>query len=173
MRSACVPEPAAGRGAAFRTIAAILAVALTAAAAVTMSALVAEEPLTARVLWLSAIGAEGGAFAAAGAALALGHFACGWSVTRRIVTAGAVAAALFLPATLAFFALKIRILDGRIEGELAEEIASGDILFSLIGAMGMFTPSGLRYLAPWPLVAVAIIAGLALGPRPPAASPDA
>lgn len=152
-----------GREASF--IGPVAVVAAVAALAVLTRALQRDEALTERVLWLAAIAAEGGALAAGFTALALSIFWRGGRLLRGIA-AGLLTGLGFIPATLACFAIKIRILDGRIDGDMAEGIASGDILFSLIGAMGMFTPTGLRYLAPWPIAAVTLAAGLLFWRRP-------
>ncbi len=154
MRSASVPE---ARGA--RLLGRVAAIAFIAALAVLARAIERDEAVTARVFWLAAIAAEGGAIAACAVALALTVVRSGAPMLRA-VAAGLLTGLGFIPATLACFAVKIRILDGRIEGDLADGIASGDIVFSLIGAMGMFTPTGLRYLAPWPIAAVTLAAGL-------------
>ncbi len=135
-------------------------VAAVAAASVLLRALQLDEALSARVLWLAAIACAGGAGAAAVAALPLAIVRRGGQMPRALAGAAAVGL-IFVPATLFAFAVKIRILDGRIEGDLADGIASGRIVFSMIGAMGMFTPTGLRYLAPWPTAAVMLAAGLA------------
>jgi hypothetical protein len=46
----------------------------------------------------------------------------------------------------------------------------GDLFWSLFGGMGLFTPTGLTYLLPWPLLAVAITAFVCfyIWPKPPA-----
>ena len=164
MRSASVPS-GTGRQAA----ACILFVAIVAGLSVLARVLQLDESFSVRALWLAAIAAEGGAIAAAAPALALASIRRGGAAIRGAV--GAITTGLaFIPACLACFAFKIRILDGRIEGDLADGIASGQIIFSLIGAMGMFTPTGLRYLAPWPLAATSVAAGLVFSrwpqPRP-------
>ncbi len=153
-RSACVPD---GRLA--RLLGPAAVVAAVAALAILARALQRDEALSERVIWLAAIAAEGGALAAGVSTLALGLIPRGGRALRGVM-AGLLTGLGFVPATLACFAIKIRILDGRIEGDLAEGIASGDIIFSLVGAMGMFTPTGLRYLAPWPIAAVTLAAGL-------------
>ncbi len=134
-------------------------IAAIAALAVLARAMQRDEAFTERVLWLAVVAAEGGALAAGATAMALTIIRYG-SQKLRALGAALLTGLGFIPATLACFAFKIRILDGRIEGDLADGIASGDIIFSLIGAMGMFTPTGLRYLAPWPIAAVTLAAGL-------------
>jgi hypothetical protein len=42
----------------------------------------------------------------------------------------------------------------------------------MFSAMGMFTPTGLRYLLPWPLVAVTLMAAILLYRWPRAAGPS-
>ena len=125
-----------------------------------------------RALLLVLTASLGGWAAALPIAAALAWFGGDWDRRLSALLGGLCAAALFIPATLAFFAVKIRIIDGRIEGDLASGFASGDIFFSLFGAMGMFTPTGLRYLAPWPLAAVAIAAALVFSRWPQRSAPN-
>ena len=67
-----------------------------------------------------------------------------------------------MPATLFFFAIKIRIIDGRIEADSVTDLQAEELFWSMFSAMGMFTPTGLRYLLPWPLVAVTLTAAILL-----------
>jgi len=153
------PSPAA------QALICIALLALVAASAVLLRVIAADEPLSQRVALLAAVAAIGAALAAAAPAAALASFRIG-SRAARGIAAGAAMTLLFVPATLATFAIKLRILDGRIDGDLAEEIVSGEIIYSLIGAMGMFTPTGLRYLAPWPLAVVSLASLLIFSHRP-------
>ena len=159
-----MPEP----GWPARALAAAASVGLAAAIAVGLRALAGDEPLSDRMLQLMLVSAIGGVAAALPAAALLARIGGGWRRIPRALIGGLSTGLLFIPATLAVFAFDIRIVDGRIEGDLASGFASGDIVFSLIGAMGMFTPTGLRYLAPWPLAAVTLVAGIAVSrwPRP-------
>lgn len=149
-----MPDGTAGRFLGFAVV-----IAAVAAVSVLVRALQLDEAPSQRVFWLTLIAGEGGALAVTASALSLALIHRGGPRVRGL--AGGIATGLaFIPFTLACFAFKIRILDGRIEGDLADGIVSGEIIFSLIGAMGMFTPTGLRYLAPWPLLAVTLVAGL-------------
>jgi hypothetical protein len=85
-----------------------------------------------------------------------------WRPWLRAILGGLAVGGLFIPATLFFFALKIRIIDGRIEADSVTDLHADDLFWSMFSAMGMFTPTGLRYLLPWPLIAVAITATLLL-----------
>jgi hypothetical protein len=96
----------------------------------------------------------------------------GWNRWLRAVLGGIGAGGLFIPASLFFFALKIRIIDGRIEADSVADLRLGEIFWSMFGAMGMFTPTGLRYLAPWPVIAVAALAAIILFFWPRAAFAD-
>ncbi len=64
----------------------------------------------------------------------------------------------FVPATMFAFAVKIRLLDGRIEDDLLASFDIVEIGWSMFGAMGLFTPRGLVYLVPWPLAVVFLAA---------------
>ena len=87
-----------------------------------------------------------------------------WNRWLRAALGGIGVGGLFIPATLFVFALKIRVIDGRIEADSVADLRLGEIAWSMFGAMGMFTPTGLRYLTPWPLIAVADANGVAGNP---------
>lgn len=112
-----------------RLLGRVAAIAAVAALAVLARVLQRDEAVTERVLWLAAIAAEGGALSAGAATLALAVVRHGSRILRGLA-AGLLTGLGFIPATLACFAVKIRILDGRIEGDMANEIASGEIVFS-------------------------------------------
>jgi hypothetical protein len=171
MRSAFVPDGPASEGSGIGLAA--LAVGAAATLAVGIEIRLRDEPLSQRTLLLMMVAGLGGAAAASPVAATLAWFGRGWGRVSRSALGALATGGLFVPATLAAFAVQIRIFDARIEGDLASEIASGDILHSLFGAMGMFTPTGLRYLAPWPLAAVVVAAALVFLLRPgrAAASP--
>lgn len=149
-----------------RALTASLLVGLVAAAAVLAVLLSHGEAASWRAGLLGLVACFGGLLAALPVILAAGWIAGGWPAWLRAGLGGAFAGLLFIPATLFCFAVQIRVIDGRLEGDLMGEIASGDLVFSMMGAMGMFTPTGLRYLAPWPAAAVALAAAAILR-RPP------
>lgn len=79
-------------------------------------------------------------------------------------------ATAFVPATMFAFALEIRVIEGRVEADSVTDLGAADLFWSLFGGMGLFTPTGLTYLLPWPLLAVAITAFVCfyIWPKPPA-----
>ncbi len=162
MRSASVSDPATERSTLPQAFGAALLVAVIAALAVGLRILGFEEPASDRTVLLVLITAAGGF----GAMLVVSVLALwvveGWNRWLRAALGGIGASALFVPATLFFFALKIRVIDGRIEADSVADLRFGEIAWSMFGAMGMFTPTGLRYLAPWPVIAVAVTAAVIL-----------
>ncbi|MGL4243721.1 MAG: hypothetical protein ACRCTI_21610, partial [Beijerinckiaceae bacterium] len=96
--------------------------------------------------------------------------ASGWP---RIVRGGLAALwmlAAFVPATMFAFAVENRIIEGHIEADSVLELGARGLFWTLFGGMGLFTPTGLAYLLPWPLAAVALAAGICFylwpNPRP-------
>jgi hypothetical protein len=160
MRWACVPESAGGTVA--QAFALSLIVAAVAAASVALRVIVLEEPFSDRTLLLLLIAAEG-AFSAMLVITLLAVWTAGaWRPWLRAALGAFAVGGLFLPATLFFFAIKIRIIDGRIEADSVTDLPAEELLWSMFSAMGMFTPTGLRYLLPWPLVAVTLTAAILL-----------
>ena len=92
-----------------------------------------------------------------------------WNRWLRACLATAFCAGAFIPATLFCFAVQNRLIGGRLNAETLEDLQSLRIVWSMVGAMGMFTPTGLRYLAPWPLfvLAVGAAAMFLIWPRKP------
>lgn len=166
LRSAPVSEgaPRPGAGAVLVTLV------LVAAMSVQAKALLMEQPFGMRTLSLSAVAGAGALLAA----LPLAGLAALISRRWRPVVRGGLAAlwmlAGFVPATLFAFAVEIRVIEGRVEAESAFELGASDLFWSLFGGMGLFTPTGLAYLLPWPVLAVALAAFLCFyrWPRPPA-----
>ncbi|MGL5115260.1 MAG: hypothetical protein ACRC7G_13590 [Beijerinckiaceae bacterium] len=146
------PSPAAIPGVA-------LALALTAAVSMAVAITLRDEAASDRTQLLVAIAAMG-AFLAGLVATFFAFFTRRWPGWLRGPFFGAIAAALFVPATLFCFAVQIRIIDGHIDAESVAQMPVVDLFWSLFGAMGMFTPTGLRYLVPWPVLAVGLVAAL-------------
>ncbi len=172
MQSACVSDVARGRNTLPQAFGVALAVGVTAALAVALRIVMFEEPVSDRTALLVLIAAEGGFAAMMPVAVLTLWVAERWNRWIRSVLGGLVAGGLFVPATLFFFALKIRVIDGRIEADTVTDLRIGEIFWSMFGAMGMFTPTGLRYLLPWPALAVTIAASLVLFFWPRAALAD-
>jgi hypothetical protein len=134
-----------------------------------MVAVVAALAVATRVLWLGEafsdrtrllmlIAAEGGFAAMLVAAFPALWVAGNWLPWLRALLGAIITGMLFIPATMFFFALKIRVIDGRIEADAITDLGPIELFWSLFGAMGMFTPTGLRYLAPGAVLAVSATA---------------
>lgn len=160
LRWVCVPDRASGSLP--QAFALSLIVAAVAAIGVALSIAALEEPFTDRTFLLLLIAAEGAFGAMLPVAVLALWIATAWPAWLRAILGGLGVGALFLPATLFFFALKIRVIDGRIEADNVTDLQANELFWSMFGAMGMFTPTGLRYLLPWPLIAVGITATLLL-----------
>ncbi len=145
-----------------------LCVGLVAVVAVAMRILAFEEAASDRTVLLLLIAAEGGVAAMLPVAVLALWIAERWNRVLRAVLGGLAVGGLFIPATLFFFALKIRVIDGRIEADTVTNLRAVELFWSMFGAMGMFTPTGLRYLAPWPVTAVGLAAAILFyfWPRP-------
>jgi hypothetical protein len=139
-----------------------LIVASIAAIGMALRIVALEEPFSDRTLLLILIAAEGAFGAMLTVSVLVLWFAGTWRPWLRAALGGLSVGALFVPATLFFFALKIRIVDGRIDAESVTDLQAGELFWSMFGAMGMFTPTGLRYLISWPLVAVGVTAVILL-----------
>jgi hypothetical protein len=84
-----------------------------------------------------------------------------WNRWLRATLASAFCGGAFVPATLFCFAVQNRLIGGHLNAETLEELRPLRVVWSMLGAMGMFTPTGLRYLTPWPLLVLAIGAAAA------------
>jgi hypothetical protein len=168
MRLAFVSDLAPGRSTLPQAFGAALLVAAIAGLAVILRILGFEEPASDRAILLVLIAAAGGFAAMLCVAVLALWIAEGWNRWLRAVLGGIGVGGLFIPATLFVFALKIRVIDGRIEADSVSDLRLVEIAWSMFGAMGMFTPTGLRYLAPLPVIAVVAMAALILffWPRP-------
>ncbi len=158
MQSVFVSDPAKGQSTLPQAFGAALIVAAGAGLAVALRILGFEEPASDRTVLLVLITAAGGFGAMLVIAVLALWIAGGWNRWLRALIGGTGVGGLFIPATLFFFALKIRVIDGRIEANSVADLRFGEIAWSMFGAMGMFTPTGLRYLAPWPVIAVTVMA---------------
>ncbi len=78
-----------------------------------------------------------------------------WKRWLRAVVASAFCAGAFIPATLFCFAVQNRLIGGWLNAETLEDVNPVRAFWSMVGAMGMFTPTGMRYLVPWPLLVLA------------------
>ncbi len=129
-----------------------------------------EQPLGTRTLILAAVAGTGALMAAAPLAGMAALLARRWRPWLRGGLAAAWMASAFIPATMFAFAVENRVIEGRVEADSVTELGAGDLFWSLFGGMGLFTPTGLRFLLPWPLLAVALAAFVCfyLWPKPSA-----
>jgi hypothetical protein len=137
-------------------------VAGVAALAVAAQLLWFEEAFSDRARLLMLLAAEGGFAATLVSAFPALWIAQNWWPWLRAALGAIVTGGLFVPATMFFFALKIRVVDGRVEADSVTDLGATELFWSMFGAMGMFTPTGLRYLAPWAALAVCAAAFLIL-----------
>lgn len=112
------------------------------------------------------------AFIGAGTTAFLGalvvHLIAGrWPGWLRGIIALPLIAAGFAGTMALAFAVHNRLVEGHIDEEALTGIRVRTIIWSHIGAVGMFTPTGRNYLFPWPVPAVALAgaAALAIGRR--------
>jgi hypothetical protein len=77
-----------------------------------------------------------------------------------VVLAGLSLFALFPVFSLAVFAIENRLIEGNVEPGTFSEWRLRHFFWSLIGAMGMFLPTGLRHTLPFPALGFALAGGL-------------
>jgi hypothetical protein len=138
----------------------VVALAAVAAGAVALKVVLLEQPLGRRTLLLTAVAAGGAILASLPLALLAGMFARSWRPWLRATLAALWMLAGFIPGTLFAFAIENRIIEGHIEADSVTDLGAAELFWTLFGAMGMFTPTGLAYLLPWPVLAVALTAFL-------------
>ncbi len=135
-------------------------IAAVAAISVILRVLGFEEPLSGRTFILVLIVAFG-AFSTALVVALLAHWMTArWHPALRATIGSIMVGGAFIPATLFSFAIENRLIEGHVEAESITDLTSVEVFWSMFGAMGMFTPSGLKYLMPWPLLAVVAAAAI-------------
>lgn len=91
----------------------------------------------------------------------LGGWASRWLNPAFLTALAALSLFALLPvSTLALFAIENRLIEGNVEPGTFEEWRFRQIFWSLIGAMGMFLPTGLRHTLPFPALGFALAGGL-------------
>jgi hypothetical protein len=174
MRSASVSEAAVPDAASRGGIGApLLILPLVAGASVLTKALLLEQPLSLRTLLLAAVAGTGALLAALPIAGCLAVLARRWRPMLRASIAALFMAGAFIPATMFAFAIENRLIEGHIEAESVTALSARELFWTLFGGMGLFTPTGLPYLLPWPLLAVTATAFVCFyhWPKPPAGAP--
>jgi ABC-type Fe3+-siderophore transport system permease subunit len=135
-----------------------LVIGVVAATSVALRTAALEEPASDRTQLLVLIAACGAFLATLLFALLALWFAKNWKPLVRAVLTAFLVAGSFIPATMFCFAFENRIIKGHIEADSLFDLQPIEIAWSMFGAMGMFTPTGLRYLAPWPVLAIFVAA---------------
>jgi hypothetical protein len=95
-----------------------------------------------------------------------------WPGWLRAVIASLGVGGGMLPATMLCFAVHIRLIEGHVEAESVSDLSAGDIFWTLFGAMGMFTPTGLTYIVPWPMLAAGLVTFAMFYRWPPRRTPE-
>jgi hypothetical protein len=154
MLSGSVPEPLSADGTPLEAAGIALALAFLTALVAIGSVLSLGEAASDRTQSLVAVIGCGAFVAALCSGLLTLWIAGRWNRWLRACLASAFCAGAFIPATLFCFAVQNRLIGGRLNAETLEDLQPLRIVWSMVGAMGMFTPTGLRYLTPWPLLAL-------------------
>ena len=158
MRSVFVSEAPNTRNSALDTVGISLLIGVVAAFSVALRIVAVEEPASDRTQLLVLITGCGAFLATLPVALITLWIAKNWNKIVRAFLAALLVSGAFIPATLFCFAFDNRIIKGHIEAESLLDLKPVQVAWSMFGAMGMFTPTGLRYLAPWPVLTVFICA---------------
>ena len=90
-------------------------------------------------------------------ALFIVWFASGWNRFVRACAAAFISCGLFIPAAMFCFAIENRIIRGNLEPGAVDDGRIAEIIWSIIGAMGLFAPTGMRYLIPWPMLVMGLV----------------
>jgi ABC-type Fe3+-siderophore transport system permease subunit len=137
-----------------------LVIGVVAAVSVALRTMALEESASDRTQLLVLIALCGAFLATLPFALLTLWLAQNWNRFVRAFLAALLVAGAFIPATMFCFAFENRIIKGHIEADSLFDLRPVEVAWSMFGAMGMFTPTGLRYLAPWPVLAVFLTAAL-------------
>jgi hypothetical protein len=137
-----------------------LVIALSTIFAVVARVLQLDEAASDRVQIIILIIGCGAFFAAFITAVFVGRFAMGWPRFLRAILGSIIASSLFIPTVMFFFAFENRIIQGNLEPDAYEIGRWKDLFWSLFGGMGLFTPTGMRYLLPWPLLIIGLTTAL-------------
>jgi ABC-type Fe3+-siderophore transport system permease subunit len=137
-----------------------MVIGVVAAISVALRTVTLEEPVSDRTQLLVLIAACGAFLATLPFALLTLWIAKNWNRFVRALLAAAMVAGAFIPATMFCFAFENRIIKGHIEADSLFDLRPVEVAWSMFGAMGMFTPTGLRYLAPWPVLTIFVTAAI-------------
>ena len=148
------------RHSAFEALGISLLIGVVAAVTVAWRVVAFEEPASDRTQLLVLIAGCGAFLSAIPFALLALSLTKNWNRIVRAFLAALLVAGAFIPTTLFCFAFENRIIKGHIEADSLFDLQPMEVAWSMFGAMGMFTPTGLRYLAPWPVFTVFVITAL-------------
>ena len=160
MRSVSVSDAPNRQRSTFEALGISLLIGVVAAVTVAWRVVAFEEPASDRTQLLVLIAGCGAFLSTLPFALLALWLAKNWNRIVRALLAALLVAGAFVPTTLFCFAFENRIIKGHIEADSVFDLQPMQVAWSMFGAMGMFTPTGLRYLAPWPVFTVFIIAAL-------------
>jgi hypothetical protein len=139
---------------------------LAAAVVLTARILQLDEAASDRTRTVIAIAFAGGFLAMLPLATFRHWLATRWPGWLVLILGTLLMAGLFTLAMAGSFAIQNRLIEGHIEEELITGLRLRSLLWSHIGAVGLFTPTGQTYLLPWPLPLIAVAAGLILARNP-------
>jgi hypothetical protein len=156
----------AGRSIGFGSVA--IGVTMAAAGSVFLRVLSIEQPAGPRTALVVLVATAGALLALLPFAGLVAAIARNWRPAVRAALAALWMAAAFAPATMFAFAIENRIVEGHIEADSVLDLGARGLFWTLFGGMGLFTPTGLSYLLPWPLAVVAFACGICfyLWPQP-------
>jgi hypothetical protein len=137
-----------------------LLVGLAAAVVMTVRIIELDEAASERAQALVLLSGLAGFAATATVGLPALWFTQGWRGRTRGLVAGPLVAAAFVAAMPFLFAVNMRVLEGHTDSDIGSEGWFREIVWSHVGAMGLFTPTGRKYLLPWPLLAIGVAGGL-------------
>jgi hypothetical protein len=137
-----------------------LVIALSTILAVVARVLQLDEAASDRVQMILLIIGLGAFFSAFFIAIFAGRFAFQWPRLLRAIFGSILVSGLFIPTVMFFFAFENRIIQGNLEPNALELGRWKDLFWSMFGAMGLFTPTGMRYLIPWPLLIIGLTTAL-------------
>jgi hypothetical protein len=157
MQSVCVPEHETSSGYGGDACGIALVIAFTTSMAVLAKIIVLDEATSDRTQILLLVIGSSAFLAAFITALFVVWLACRWNPVVRAVTASLASTVLFIPAAMFCFAIENRIIKGNLEPGAIVDGRIGEIVWSMIGAMGLFAPTGMRYLVPWPLLVMGLM----------------
>jgi hypothetical protein len=145
-----------------------LGVALLAFGVMSLRFVTLEEAANERTLLLLTLTVIAALLAGAATAFVLRWLGRTWPGWLRAAFAAPLVGLLFSGTLAAGFAVHNRVIEGHIEEDAINHRSVRIFVWSHIGAVGLFTPTGWNYLYPWPLPVIALLGGalVAVSPEP-------